>query len=157
MNAPVGRAESGLGLGVRQSDLGQSAERLHPLYGRRVHELDERFAAVRHDGHLERVGPVRVLLVVAHPVPGGHEHGRPGELAPEPRIEPADQVVGQRQRSRVSGLAVVHLAAAPQVDVRVERRERRIVQRERHVEERRHLAVERHQTVAVHLPDDKNQ
>jgi len=149
--APVGRAEPGLGLGVRQPDLGQPAERLGPLDGRRVRELDERLAAVRDDGHLERVGLVRVPLVVAHPVPRGHEHGRGGEPAAQPRVEAAHQRGGLGRDARVPRLAVVHLAAAAQVDVRVERGQRGVVQREGHVVKRGHLVVERHQPVAVHL------
>lgn len=106
---------------------------------------------VRDDDHLERVGPVRILFVIAHLVPGGHEHGGRGELSLEPRVEPSDQAVGQRQGPRVSGLAVIHLAAAPQIDVGVERGQRRIVQRERYIEERGHFIVERHQAIAVYL------
>lgn len=111
--APVGRAEPGLRLGVGQPDLGHAAERLRPLDGLRVDELHERLAVAHYDGHLERVGPVRVPLVVAHPVPRGHEHGGRGEPALEPRVEPGHQASGAGQGARVPGLAVVHVAAAP--------------------------------------------
>jgi len=149
--APVGGAEPGLGLSVGQPDFGHAAERLHPLDGRRVRELHERLVAVGDHGHLERVGPVGVLLVVAHPVPRGHEHGRGGEPALVSRVEPGHLAVGVGQSPRVPVLAVIHLSAAAQVHVGVERGQSGVVERERHVEERRHLVVERHQSIAVHL------
>lgn len=150
--ASVGGAEPGLCLGVRQPTLvGRSAERLHPLDGRRVRELHERFVAVCGQGHLERVGPVGVLLVIAHPVPRGHEQRRGGEPALVPWVEPGHQAVDVAQSPRVPVLAVVHLSASTQVHVGVECGQRRVVEREGHVEERRNLVVERHQAIAVHL------
>lgn len=139
MYASVGRAEPGLSLGLHRPGVDQvqviGQRRLYPLYGLRVDELHERLVAVRHDGHLERVGLVGHAPEVAHPVPGGDENGRGAELFLELWVKPADQPVGLRQRALVRGLPVVHLTAATQVNVGVERGQRRVVQREQLVRE----------------------
>ena len=149
MEPAVGGDQPGLGPGVRQP---RSVPRaLDPLDAVvRVQELDERVDAVGDDGHLEGVHLVRAVGVVPHALPRRHEDA--GRLEVERRRERvADVVAGPRQQVRVVGLEVGDRAGAGGVDVGVEGRYRRVVEREFEVEEVGYLGLERQQAVGVDL------
>lgn len=149
-HAAVGGDQTGLGFGI-----GEPGARLrdpcHPLDTVvSVEELHERLHPIRRNANLVGIHLIPSIVVVADSEPGGDEGAGGLVVAGCVGEEGAGVGAGTGEDAGVLGLPVEDLTAAPQVHVRVERRDDRVVQRELQVVERRDVRQERHQSVRVH-------